>query len=339
MFRQIFSFMDFYLSKQQCGFRKGYTPQYWLLVMPGKLRNAVDKGKYFGALLTDLSKAFDCLSHDSINLFKWFVDNQIKVNSDKCHLITSKQSCINLKIGNILKTVLVKKLLGVKEDNKLNFNEHLDWIIKKASGKVSTLSRILPFRNLTKRRFLMNSFFTSQFSYCPLIWMCHSRTVNNKINKLHKRCLRIIYNDKKFSFKELLETDKSVPIRINPWAPNAPFLYPLKGLTGNEWVCCLQGVKKGCTGNEWVKILQVLATEMFKVYRNISPPIVRQLFQSRNNDYNLRKFSQFGLPNVRSVFCGTESIPFLASKIWNIVRNEFTKEISLHAFKKLTSTM
>ena len=118
--------MDFYLSKQQCGFRKGYSPQYWLLVMPGKLRNAVDKGKCSGALLTDLSKAFDCLSHDSINLFKWFVDNQMKVNSDKCHLITSKQSCINLKIGNILKTVLVKKLLGVKVDNKLNFNEHLD---------------------------------------------------------------------------------------------------------------------------------------------------------------------------------------------------------------------
>ena len=99
------------------------------------------------------------------------------------------------------------------------------------------------------------------------------------------------------------------------------------------------GGREGYTGNEWVKLLQVLATEMFKVYRNISPPIVRQLFQSRNNDYNLRQFSQFGLPNVRSVFCGTESIPFLASKIWNIVRNEFTKEISLHAFKKLTSTM
>ena len=58
-------------------------------------------GKYFGALLTDLSKAFDCLSHDSINLVKWFVDNQMKVNSDKCHFITSKQSCMNLKIGNI----------------------------------------------------------------------------------------------------------------------------------------------------------------------------------------------------------------------------------------------
>ena len=58
------SFMDSYLSKQQCGFRKGYSPQYCLLMMLGKWKNAVDKGKRFGELLTDLSKAFDCLSHE-----------------------------------------------------------------------------------------------------------------------------------------------------------------------------------------------------------------------------------------------------------------------------------
>ena len=74
---------------------------------------------------------------------------------------------------------------------------------------------------------------------------------------------------------------------------------------------------------------------MFKVYRNISPPIVRQLFQLRNNDYNLRQFSQFDLPNVKSVFCGTESISFLGLKIWNIVPNEFKKKTSSYAFKKL----
>ena len=67
----------------------------------------------------------------------------------------------------------------------------------------------------------------------------------------------------------------------------------------------------------------------------IFPPIVRQLFQLRNNDYNLRQLPQFDLPNVRSVFCGTESISFLGLKIWNIVPNEFKKETSLDAFKKL----
>ena len=74
---------------------------------------------------------------------------------------------------------------------------------------------------------------------------------------------------------------------------------------------------------------------MSKVYRNISPPIVRQLFQSRNNDYNSRQFSQFELPNGRSVFCGAENISLLGPKIWNIVPNAFKKETSLHVFKKL----
>ena len=49
------------------------------------------------------------LEDDSINLFKWFLNNQMKGNSNKCHLITCKQSCKNLKIVmKILKTVPVK---------------------------------------------------------------------------------------------------------------------------------------------------------------------------------------------------------------------------------------
>ena len=84
---------------------------------------------------------------------------------------------MNLKIWDLnVENNACEKVLGVKVDNKLNFNEHLDEIIKKASRKVSALSRIFPFMDLTKRRFLMNLFFTSQFSYCPLIWMCHGRT-------------------------------------------------------------------------------------------------------------------------------------------------------------------
>ena len=94
----------------------------------------------------------------------------MKANSDKCHLIVSKQSCMNIKIGDInIENSTCEKLLGVKVDNKLNFIENLDGIIKKVSRKVSALSRIFPFMDLTKRRFLMKSFFASQSSYCPVI--------------------------------------------------------------------------------------------------------------------------------------------------------------------------
>ena len=58
----------------------------------------------------------------------------------------------------------------------------------------------------------MNAFFKSQFNYCPLSWMYHTRRNNNKIDRLHERRLRIIYNDKRSSFKALLEKDGSVLI-------------------------------------------------------------------------------------------------------------------------------
>ena len=65
--------------------------------------------------------------------------------------------------------------------------------------------------DFAKWRLLENAFFYSQFNYCQLVWMSHNRTNNNKINCLHERCLRLI-NDKKPSFKDLLEKGGSVSI-------------------------------------------------------------------------------------------------------------------------------
>ena len=63
IFRQLSSFMDQFLSKYQCGFRNYYSIQYCLLGRFEKWKSAVDKRKSFDALLADLSRAFDCLSH------------------------------------------------------------------------------------------------------------------------------------------------------------------------------------------------------------------------------------------------------------------------------------
>ena len=58
----------------------------------------------------------------------------------------------------------------------------------------------------------MKAFIESQFGYCPLIWMFCGRNLNNRINHLHERSLRIVYNDYESSFQELLELDNSVSI-------------------------------------------------------------------------------------------------------------------------------
>ena len=63
MFQQISKLMELLLSKCQCGFRKGYNTEYYLLALVEKWKWSVDKGSSFGAILADLSKEFDCLSH------------------------------------------------------------------------------------------------------------------------------------------------------------------------------------------------------------------------------------------------------------------------------------
>ena len=49
-----------FFSKYQCGFRKGFSAQHWVVSMLEKWKSATDNKKSFGAFLTDLSKAFDC---------------------------------------------------------------------------------------------------------------------------------------------------------------------------------------------------------------------------------------------------------------------------------------
>ena len=64
MYNQIYEYLNKILSKSQCGFCQGYSEQQCLLVMVEKWRQCLDKGEVSGALLTDLSKAFNCVLHD-----------------------------------------------------------------------------------------------------------------------------------------------------------------------------------------------------------------------------------------------------------------------------------
>ena len=64
MYNQIFPYFDSVLSKFQCEFRKGFNARHCLLTMVEKLPKTLDEGGQTGAVLTDLSKAFDCVDHN-----------------------------------------------------------------------------------------------------------------------------------------------------------------------------------------------------------------------------------------------------------------------------------
>ena len=74
--------------------------------------------------------------------------------------------------------------------------------------------RVAHFMNKDKLKTLMKAFIESQFAYCPLIWMFHSRELNNKITKLHERALRLVYSDHISTFDELTDESLTVHHRI-----------------------------------------------------------------------------------------------------------------------------
>ena len=89
----------------------------------------------------------------------------------------------------------------------------------------------------------MKAFIMSQFSYCPLVWMCHSRTLNKKINKLYERALRLTYDDRQSTFEEQLNIDKSVSIHHRNF--------------------------------------QVLATELCKVHHGLAPELMKDILKKK----------------------------------------------------------
>ena len=75
-----------------------------------------------------------------------------------------------LKIGDLhINNSLSKKLLGINFDFKLKFNQHNKDICQKASQKIKALARLAPYMGTAKKHIIMNTFFKSQFNYCPLV--------------------------------------------------------------------------------------------------------------------------------------------------------------------------
>ena len=100
----------------------------------------------------------------------------------------------------------------MKIGTKLSFENHVSYLCKKASQKLHALARIANYMEVSKRKCLMKVFVASQLNYCPLIWIFHSRELNNRINRIHEQALKLVYQDNSLSFAEVLEKDNSVTI-------------------------------------------------------------------------------------------------------------------------------
>ena len=135
----------------------------------------------------------------------------MKVDPHKCHLLLSKNGNFEANINeNRFFNTKFEKLLGITFDNRLNFNHRISNIFKTTGNKLNAFARVSNYMDQDKKRILFNSYFLSQFNYCPLIWMNHNKSINNRINSLHEKALRLIYCDHSSNFQQLLQIDNSI---------------------------------------------------------------------------------------------------------------------------------
>ena len=274
-----------------------YINDIFLFVDEQCLANYADDNTPY-AMDKDIDIVTSTLLNDTNILKRWFNDNYFLLNNDKCNLlVTNHDEDITITLENeIITGKKWVKLLGVKVDNKLDFTEHVSTICRKANLKLHALSRISKFMNKNKLRILTKAFIESQFVYCPLIWMFHNRTLNNKINKLHERALRLVYNDHDSSFNELLNMNNSFTIHE--------------------------------------RNLQKLATEMYTVKNNLSPTFMKTIFPLSKNPYNLRNKQIYTSENIRTVSYGSETISYRGPKTWTLIPEEIKNSTTnLEEFK------
>ena len=128
---------------------------------------------------------------------------------------------------------------------------------------------------------------TNYGSFCPLFWMCHRKKINNQINKLHERVLRLVYNDTSSFWGELLERDKSVTIHE--------------------------------------RNIQILLAETFRVKSRVAPEILTELFKFKDHSHDLRRNNCIEWQIIKSYKYGSEIVLKLEAKLWKILPENIKK--------------
>ena len=143
----------------------------------------------------------------------------------------------------------------------------------------------------------MKTFIESQFSYCPLVWMFHDRTMNKK---MHERALRIVYFHYISNFEELLEKDRSFTIHQINIQSLAIEMYKTKHNKNPSFM------------------------------KNI-------FVEKRDTGYSLRSNvnQDFESINIHKVHTGEDTLRFLGCKVWPLIPLKIKEANSLQELKNL----
>ena len=194
------------------------------------------------------------------------------------------------------------KLLGIKIDSRLKFEPHVSDICKSTARQLNALLRLKPYLTFEARKTLIQNFVYSNFNYCPLVWNFTSAKAINKIERVHKRALRFLFDDYENAYGTLLIKAKK----------------PTMAIQGLRYLCI----------------------EICRTVNGLNPSYMKNVFKKSDISRSKRTQHQNNLivPRPNYYEFGTESFTSLGPKIWNSLPVNIKSADMFEVFKKYIKT-
>jgi ribonuclease P/MRP protein subunit RPP40 len=234
---------------------------------------------------------------------QWFTDNYMQANPSKFQVIFLKPKkkldpfpmSIDVS-GKSIKRETSVKLLGIQIDSRLNFNDHVTILCRKAARQLNCLKRVS--KNLTSevRLKIYYSFIFSNFNFCPLVWHFCSKKSTQKLEKINERALRIVFNDHGSTYTELLSLHVSLD-------------------------------------SLHTKRLKTIATEAYRCIYKQNPEPMHMFCIPKETFYAFRNSLCVEVPLVNTTSYGLMSFKYFSSHLWNQLPDNIKHAINVKDFK------
>jgi hypothetical protein len=247
------------------------------------------------------------LNEELGNIHQWLLSNRLSLNITKTEfmIMGSRQKFtanddypLEVTIDDKkIKRVDFSKSLGVTIDKNLNWEIHIQNVIKKVSSCIGALKRVRPYISTTTAIQIYKALILPHLNYCSVAWSGISQTLSEQLQKLQNRAARVIT-------KNNYET-------------------PSSELLGN-----LGWNKLADERNKQKSLL------MFKARHGLVPTYIQNLFHSKENKYDLRKnVNALQIPKPRTEYL-KNSFAYSAAVLWNNLPTEAQEAKSVRQFKE-----
>jgi hypothetical protein len=248
----------------------------------------------------DITQITNNLEADCLVAKNWFMTNNMKANADKFQLmfLSRNQSYHNhsIKLENCtIKATTSITILGVEFDEKLNFNNHFDELCNQTSKQINALKRMKHYLDKPCKKIIYNSYISSNFNYCPTVWMFAGKTNMEKLEKTNKRALRFVVNDNEAEYDQICRDENELSI--------------------------------------YKRCIKAAAIQMYKIKNQLAPAYIQNLFTRKESVYDIRDNDLFNIPRFKTVNYGKKSFRYYGAKLWSNIPTNLKEKNSIHSFK------